>query len=166
MYGATAAGVTAAVAARNSGADVLLVGADRHVGGMVSGGLSWTDVGDPRVVGGLAKRFYAAVLGLDVHDAYGDRVVYIKHPARKHFIVCARRPEFRTHAPNFRFTLTLGSAEEVEAAHDRLATAADVGVTELRAVQTENRRTFFLVSDPDRNWWEIAATDSKAAAPA
>jgi hypothetical protein len=28
---------------------------------MVSGGLSWTDVGDERVVGGFARRFYAAV---------------------------------------------------------------------------------------------------------
>ena len=33
----------------------------RHVGGMVSGGLGWTDVGDVRVLGGLARRFYEAV---------------------------------------------------------------------------------------------------------
>ena len=33
---------------------------------MVSGGLSWTDVGDARVLGGLARRFYAAVA-----DHYG-----------------------------------------------------------------------------------------------
>jgi len=113
-----------------------------------------------------SKRFYADVLGLEVHDAYGDRVVYIKHPARKHFIVCARRSEFQTHTPNFRFTLTLGSAAEVRAAHDRLATAPEVGVTELRAMQTENGRTFFFVSDPDKNWWEIAASDSRTSSSA
>jgi hypothetical protein len=28
---------------------------------MVSGGLSWTDVGNPSVVGGLAWQFYASV---------------------------------------------------------------------------------------------------------
>ncbi|MDQ4030316.1 MAG: FAD-dependent oxidoreductase, partial [Actinomycetota bacterium] len=33
----------AAVAAREAGAETVLVGPDRHVGGMVSGGLSWTD---------------------------------------------------------------------------------------------------------------------------
>jgi ribulose 1,5-bisphosphate synthetase/thiazole synthase len=54
VFGATATGVTAAVAASEAGASVLLVAPDRHVGGMVSGGLSWTDVGDARVIGGLA----------------------------------------------------------------------------------------------------------------
>jgi hypothetical protein len=61
VFGATAAGVTAAVAARGRGASVVLVGPDRHVGGMTSGGLSWTDVGDPRVIGGLALRFFTGV---------------------------------------------------------------------------------------------------------
>ena len=61
VYGATAAGVTAAVAASCAGASVFLVAPETHVGGMVSGGLSWTDVGDERVVGGLARQFYAAV---------------------------------------------------------------------------------------------------------
>lgn len=61
VYGATACGVMAAVAAREAGADVVLVEPGRHVGGMVSGGLSWTDVGDTRVLGGAARRFYAAV---------------------------------------------------------------------------------------------------------
>ena len=39
----------------------MLIAPDRHVGGMVSGGLSWTDVGDTRAVGGLARRFCEAV---------------------------------------------------------------------------------------------------------
>jgi NADPH-dependent 2,4-dienoyl-CoA reductase/sulfur reductase-like enzyme len=37
VYGATAAGVTAAAAAASRGAAVKLVGPDEHVGGMVSG---------------------------------------------------------------------------------------------------------------------------------
>ena len=37
----------------------MLVEPGRHVGGMVSGGLCWTDVGDTRALGGLARRFYA-----------------------------------------------------------------------------------------------------------
>jgi hypothetical protein len=61
VYGGTAAGVAAAVAAQEAGADVVLVEPGAHVGGMVSGGLSWTDVGDPRVLGGFARRFYEAV---------------------------------------------------------------------------------------------------------
>ena len=61
VAGATAAGVAAAVGAREAGASVVLVERGGHVGGMVSGGLSWTDLGDTRVLGGFARRFYAAV---------------------------------------------------------------------------------------------------------
>jgi hypothetical protein len=61
VYGATAAGVMAAAAAREAGAEVTVVEPGTHVGGMVSGGLSWTDVGDTRAIGGLARRFYEAV---------------------------------------------------------------------------------------------------------
>jgi hypothetical protein len=61
VYGATAAGVAAAVAACEAGAATVLVEPGAHIGGMVSGGLSWTDVGDVRALGGFARRFYAAV---------------------------------------------------------------------------------------------------------
>ena len=56
VYAATAAGVCAAVAAAQAGAQTLLLEPGRHVGGMVSGGLGYTDLGDPRVVGGMAAR--------------------------------------------------------------------------------------------------------------
>jgi hypothetical protein len=46
-----------------------------HVGGMVSGGLSWTDVGDVRVLGGFARTFYAAVA-----DHYGARLWEVTGP--------------------------------------------------------------------------------------
>jgi hypothetical protein len=61
VYGATAAGVAAAVAAVEAGATTTLLDPGVHVGGMVSGGLSWTDVGDERVINGFALRFYDAV---------------------------------------------------------------------------------------------------------
>ncbi len=61
VYGATAAGVCAAVAAARHGVAVTLLEPGRHVGGMVSGGLGYTDIGDPRVIGGMAAEFRAAV---------------------------------------------------------------------------------------------------------
>ena len=57
VYGATSAGVCAAVAAADAGARVLLVEPGRHLGGMTSGGLGYTDLGDVRVIGGPAARF-------------------------------------------------------------------------------------------------------------
>jgi hypothetical protein len=75
VFGATAAGVAAAVTAHEAGARVTLVEPGRHIGGMVSGGLSWTDVGDTRVLGGFARRFYQAVA-----DHYGAALWQLPGP--------------------------------------------------------------------------------------
>ncbi len=61
IYGATASGVLATVAAAREGLRVALIEPGRHVGGMVSGGLGWTDLGDHDVIGGLALEFYEQV---------------------------------------------------------------------------------------------------------
>ncbi len=61
VYGGTAGGVTAAIAAAREGASVLLVEPGGHLGGMVTGGLSHTDYGDRAVIGGLALEFYERV---------------------------------------------------------------------------------------------------------
>jgi hypothetical protein len=61
VYGATASGVMAAIAASNEGMKVLLVEPGNYVGGMVTGGLSHTDFGDRTVIGGMALEFYSKV---------------------------------------------------------------------------------------------------------
>ena len=58
VYGGTAAGVMTAVSAARQGLKVALLEPGVHVGGMVSGGLSATDVGRREVIGGLALEFY------------------------------------------------------------------------------------------------------------
>jgi len=58
VYGGTAAGVTAAVQAKRMGKSVAIIGPDRHLGGMSSGGLGATDSGNRASVGGLAREFY------------------------------------------------------------------------------------------------------------
>jgi hypothetical protein len=61
VYGATSGGVIAAVQAKAMGKTVVLVGPDRHLGGLTSGGLGWTDTGDKSVIGGRARDFYHRV---------------------------------------------------------------------------------------------------------
>jgi hypothetical protein len=58
IYGATSAGVMAAVQAKRMGKTVVIVGPDRHLGGLSSGGLGFTDTGNKAVIGGLAREFY------------------------------------------------------------------------------------------------------------
>lgn len=61
IYGGTSAAVTAAVQARRMGRSVILVCPEKHLGGMSSGGLGFTDMGDKSVIGGLAREFYHRV---------------------------------------------------------------------------------------------------------
>ncbi len=61
VYGGTAGGVMTAVAAAREGLKVALVSPDRHLGGMVSGGLGWTDYGRKEVIGGYSLEFFERV---------------------------------------------------------------------------------------------------------
>ena len=58
VYGATAGGTIASIAAADAGASVVLLEPGRHVGGMATGGLGWTDHGRREVIGGLSREFY------------------------------------------------------------------------------------------------------------
>ena len=58
IYGATASGVIAAHSAAQLGMDVVLIEPGDHIGGMTTGGLGYTDIGNKQVVKGLAKKFY------------------------------------------------------------------------------------------------------------
>ncbi len=58
VYGGTAGGVITAVSATREGLKAALVEPGNHVGGMVSGGLSYTDIGRREVIGGCALEFY------------------------------------------------------------------------------------------------------------
>ena len=58
VYGGTSAGIISAVQAKKMGKSVVIVGPDKHLGGLTSGGLGWTDTGNKAVIGGLARDFY------------------------------------------------------------------------------------------------------------
>src|SRR6185369_2970362 len=61
IYGGTSAAITAAVQATKMSKSVVIVCPDRHLGGLSSGGLGWTDTGNKAVIGGLAREFYHRV---------------------------------------------------------------------------------------------------------
>jgi hypothetical protein len=58
IYGGTSASVIAAVQAKQMGKSVIIVSPDKHLGGLTSGGLGWTDSGKKEVIGGLSREFY------------------------------------------------------------------------------------------------------------
>jgi len=61
IYGATSSGIAAAVQASRMGKSVIIVDPGTHVGGLTTGGLGWTDIGNKQVVGGVAREFYRRI---------------------------------------------------------------------------------------------------------
>jgi hypothetical protein len=61
VYGGTSAGVIAAVQATRMGKTVVVVEPGKHLGGLSSGGLGWTDIGNKAAIGGLAREFYRRI---------------------------------------------------------------------------------------------------------
>lgn len=58
VYGGTSSGVIAAYSASMEGKSVLLIEPGNHLGGLTSGGLGKTDIGNKYAVNGLARDFY------------------------------------------------------------------------------------------------------------
>lgn len=82
IYGGTSAAVITAVEVIQSGKTALIVCPDRHLGGLTSGGLGWTDTGNKAVIGGLARDFYHRIWKAydrpdawkwQSRDSYGNR---------------------------------------------------------------------------------------------
>ncbi len=58
IYGGTPAGITAAMSASREGLKVAVLEPTKHIGGMITGGLGKTDIGNIGVVGGLTRDFF------------------------------------------------------------------------------------------------------------
>ena len=82
IYGGTSSAVTAAVQVVKMGKSVIMVSPDKHLGGLTSSGLGYTDTGNKAVIGGLAREFYHRIWLYYNNDSswvwqkkseYGDR---------------------------------------------------------------------------------------------
>ena len=58
VYGGTSGGISAAVQAARMGKSVILIEPGKHLGGLTSGGLGATDIGNKKAIGGIAREFY------------------------------------------------------------------------------------------------------------
>jgi hypothetical protein len=75
IYGATSAGVVAAVQASKLGKKAVVVEAGGHVGGMTTSGLGATDTGNMHVIGSLSRQFYR-----DIGARYGKDESHLFEP--------------------------------------------------------------------------------------
>ena len=58
IYGGTSAGIASAIQASRSGKSVVLIEPTNRLGGLTTGGLGQTDIGNKYVIGGIAREFY------------------------------------------------------------------------------------------------------------
>jgi hypothetical protein len=61
VYGGTSGGVTAAVQCSRMGKTVVLIEPTQFLGGLTTGGLGATDIGNKRAIGGLSREFYQRI---------------------------------------------------------------------------------------------------------
>jgi len=58
IYGGTSAGVSAAIQSSRMGKKVILIEPSYRLGGLTTGGLGKTDIGNKQAIGGLSREFY------------------------------------------------------------------------------------------------------------
>lgn len=82
VYGSTSSGIMAAYTARMKGLNVLLISPDHHLGGLTTGGLGYTDIGNKYAITGLAKDFYR-----EIGKKYGkfEQWIFEPHIAKEVF---------------------------------------------------------------------------------
>ena len=73
VVGATSAGIAAAVQATRDGARTVVLEPSQRIGGMTTGGLGQTDIGDKSAFGGLSRKFYA-----DIKKHYDDPAAWTR----------------------------------------------------------------------------------------
>jgi len=61
VYGGTSGGVVAAVKVVRMGKSVVLIEPGKHLGGLSSGGLGATDIGNKAAIGGISREFYQRI---------------------------------------------------------------------------------------------------------
>lgn len=61
IYGGTSAGIAAAVQAKRMGKSVILIEPSARIGGLTTGGLGQTDIGNKAAIGGISREFYEGI---------------------------------------------------------------------------------------------------------
>ncbi|HEY6974953.1 MAG TPA: FAD-dependent oxidoreductase, partial [Chitinophagaceae bacterium] len=82
IYGGTSAGVIAAYTAAKLHKKVILIEPGKHLGGLTSGGLGYTDIGNKYAITGLARDFYRRV---GKHYGKFETWIFEPHVAEKIF---------------------------------------------------------------------------------
>ncbi|MFK7923075.1 MAG: FAD-dependent oxidoreductase [Bacteroidia bacterium] len=80
VYGGTSAGIVAAVQAVRMGKSVIVIEPTGHIGGLTTGGLGATDIGNKQAIGGISREFYQRIA-----RKYADEKAWDSQTAEAYF---------------------------------------------------------------------------------
>lgn len=79
IYGGTPGGITASIQAQRMGKLAVLIEPTQHLGGLTSGGLGATDIGNKQAIGGLSREFYTRI-----HRHYSNEKTWISQTRKEY----------------------------------------------------------------------------------
>jgi hypothetical protein len=82
VYGGTSGGIAAAIQTARMGKSVVLIEPTRWLGGLTTGGLGATDIGNKRAIGGISREFYQRVWKFYNDGAHWTRETRDEYDAR------------------------------------------------------------------------------------
>lgn len=80
VYGGTSGGITAAIQAARMGKTAVLIEPTKFLGGLTTGGLGATDIGNKKAIGGMSREFYGLV-----HRYYSDPAKWKNQTREEYF---------------------------------------------------------------------------------
>lgn len=144
IYGGTSAGLAAAIQARRMGKTVIVVEPGTHLGGLTTGGLSWTDIGNKAVIGGVAREFYQRI-----KKKYEDEKAWTSE-TRAHYFERRRGPNAEKEDAMWTFEPKVASAvyrEMLDEAGVRVVTRARLDLRPGRGVVKRGARIAAIVME-------------------
>jgi hypothetical protein len=146
VYGGTSAGITAAIQAKRMGKSVTLIEPSSHLGGLTTGGLGATDIGNKQAIGGLARDFYHCIWEYYQKDAVWTREKHGDFNKRNvHFDPSDETQwMFEPHVAMRVFEAMLGEAKIAPIMNQRLDRERGMKLegTRIESIAMESGRTF------------------------
>jgi hypothetical protein len=132
IWDSTPAGLVAAVAACRAGLSAIIVTEDKHVGGLQTSGLGFTNAGQRPTLGGITKEFHERVLKFYV-DKYGADSPQVKASSTGYF--------FEPHVAEKIWMDWLAEAG-VKCARQQVIEAVEKDGAKITALRTTSGRSF------------------------
>jgi hypothetical protein len=158
VYGGSSSGIVAAIQAKRMGKTVALIEPSQHLGGLTTGGLGATDMGNKDAVGGLAREFYHRIWRHYQDPAVWKqetREKYVKANAR--YLTADTMWSFEPHVASQVYRDWLKESGITPVMGERLDRAHGVKKSEAPRAGSGDRRTTRIASITMESGHEIAA---------